>query len=76
MARPDRLRRAGIIFLLVGWLLVRAAQLHSSGAAGGIDDALGSLPRPVQLAVAAGVLLFGLFSLTEAAYRQVKAARR
>lgn len=66
----------GIIFLLVGWLLVRAAQLHSSGAAGGIDDALGSLPRPVQLAVAAGVLLFGLFSLTEAAYRQVKAARR
>ncbi|HTU09652.1 MAG TPA: DUF1206 domain-containing protein [Allosphingosinicella sp.] len=66
----------GVIFLVVGWLLVRAAQMHHSGAAGGIDDALGSLPRPVQLGVAAGVLLFGLFSLTEAVYRRVQAARR
>ena len=66
----------GAVFLLVGWLLVRAAQMHSSGVAGGIDDALASLPRPMQLAVAAGVLLFGLFSLTEAAYRHIPAARR
>jgi len=66
----------GVVFLLIGWLLLRAAQLHNSGAAGGIDDALGSLPRPVQLGVAAGVLLFGLFSLTEALYRKVQAARR
>jgi hypothetical protein len=66
----------GCVFLVIGWLLVRAAQTHSSGLAGGIDDALGSLPRPVQLAIAAGVLLFGLFSLTEAVYRKVEAARR
>lgn len=66
----------GVVFLLIGWLLLRAAQMHNSGAAGGIDDALGSLPRPVQLGVAAGVLLFGLFSLTEAVYRKVQAARR
>jgi hypothetical protein len=66
----------GCVFLVVGWLLLGAARTHSAGAAGGIDDALGSLPRLVQLAVAAGVLLFGLFSLTEAAYRKVEAARR
>lgn len=66
----------GCVFLVIGWLLLRAAQTHSAGVAGGIDDALGSLPRPVQLAVAGGVMLFGLFSLTEAAYRRVEAARR
>lgn len=66
----------GCVFLTVGWLLVRAAQTHRAGAAGGIDDALGSLPRLGQLAVAGGVVLFGLFSLTEAAYRRVEAARR
>lgn len=66
----------GILFLVIGWLLVRSAQMHSSGAAGGIDDALGSLPRFVQLAVAGGVVVFGLFSLTEAVYRRMPAARR
>ncbi len=66
----------GVLFLVIGWLLVRAAQIHNSGAAGGIDDALGSLPRILQVAVAGGVFLFGLFSLTEAVYRQVPAARR
>jgi hypothetical protein len=66
----------GAVFLIVGWLLVQAAQAHSSGMAGGIDDALGSLPRLVQIAVACGVLVFGLFSLTEAAYRDIPAARR
>ena len=66
----------GCVFLVIGWLLLRAAQTHSAGVAGGIDDAIGSLPRPVQLAIAAGVVLFGLFSLTEAAYRRVEAARR
>lgn len=66
----------GILFLVIAWLLVRAAQIHNSGAAGGIDDALGSLPRIVQIAVAGGVFLFGLFSLTEAVYRRMPAARR
>ena len=66
----------GILFLVIAWLLVRAAQVHDSDAAGGIDDALGSLPRIVQVAVACGVVLFGLFSLTEAVYRRMPAARR
>ncbi|HEV7658574.1 MAG TPA: DUF1206 domain-containing protein [Allosphingosinicella sp.] len=66
----------GIVFLVIAWLVVRAARSHSSAAAGGIDDALGSLPRSVQVAVAAGVMLFGLFSLTEAVYRKMPATRR
>jgi hypothetical protein len=65
----------GIVFLVMGWLLVLAARAHSSAAAGGIDEALDSLPRAVQVAVAAGVLLFGLFSLTEAFYRQIPVPR-
>lgn len=65
----------GILFLVVGWLLVTAARAHNSGAAGGMDDALGSLPRIVQIVVAGGVFLFGLFSLTEAVYRRIPAAR-
>ncbi|HYI49202.1 MAG TPA: DUF1206 domain-containing protein [Allosphingosinicella sp.] len=66
----------GIVFLVIGWLFVQAARSHSSAAAGGIDDALGSLPRSVQTAVAAGVILFGLFSLTEAVYRKMPATRQ
>jgi hypothetical protein len=65
----------GAVFLTMGWLLLRAGEARSPGEAGGIDDALGALPRSVQLAVAAGVLLFGLFSLTEARYRRMPAAR-
>ena len=66
----------GIVFLVIAWLFAQAARSHSSAAAGGIDDALGSLPRSVQIAVAAGVILFGLFSLTEAIYRKMPATRR
>lgn len=66
----------GAVFLTMGWLFVHAAQAHRPGAAGGIDDALGSLPRTAQIAVAAGIFLFGLFSLTEARYRRMPAASR
>jgi len=66
----------GAVFLTMAWLLVRAARAHSAGPAGGIDDALGALPHFAQLAVAAGVILFGLFSLTEARYRRMPATRR
>jgi hypothetical protein len=65
----------GIVFLIMGWLLLRAAQAHSSAAAGGIGDALESLPRTVQILVAGGVLLFGMFSLTEAFYRRIPVPR-
>lgn len=65
----------GVVFLVMGWLLVQAGRAHSSGAAGGIDDALDTLPRALQVAVAGGVVLFGLFSLTEAFYRRIPLPR-
>jgi hypothetical protein len=63
----------GIIFCLSAWLFFRAARAHTSAAAGGIDEALGSLPRSLQIAVAAGLVLFGLFSLVEARFRRIAA---
>lgn len=61
----------GIVFCVSAWLFFKAAEAHSSAAAGGIDDALGSLPRSLQIAVAAGLVLFGLFSLVEARFRRI-----
>lgn len=66
----------GIVFLAVAWLLLGAGQAHDSAAAGGLDDALDTLPRAGQMAVAAGLFLFGLFSLVEGFYRKMPAARR
>ena len=66
----------GAVFLTMAWLLVHAAQARSPAEAGGIDAALGSLPRLAQIAVAAGIVLFGLFSLAEARFRRIPAARR
>ena len=63
----------GVIFLGMALLLWRAAQTHSSGAAGGLGDALQSMPAALQTAVAAGLILFGLFSLAEARYRRIEA---
>lgn len=63
----------GVIFAVTGWLFLHAAQAHNAAAAGGIDEALGSLPRPVQIAVGAGLVLFGLFSLVEARFRRIAA---
>jgi len=65
----------GAVFLTMAWLLVHAAQARSPAEAGGIDAALGALPRAVQLAVAAGIVLFGLFSLAEARFRRMPATR-
>ena len=61
----------GIVFLLIGWFLWRAAMLERSDRAGGVAEALASLPSAPQMLVAAGLLLFGLFSLVEARYRRI-----
>ena len=62
----------GIVFLLVGWLLARAALAGDSGEAGGMGTALGRLPDGLHGAVAAGLFLFGLYSLVEARYRRIR----
>lgn len=61
----------GIVFLVMGLFLVRAGLEEQSSEAGGIGEALSSLPSNLQMLVAAGFVLFGLFSLAEARYRRI-----
>lgn len=61
----------GIVFLMIGWFLLSAATEHDAAEAGGIGAALESLSPDLRTAVAAGLLLFGLFSLVEARFRRI-----
>ncbi len=61
----------GIVFLIVGWFFWRAGVEQSADQAGGLGEALDSLPPTLEMIVAAGLLLFGLFSLVEARYRRL-----
>ncbi|MGZ8284399.1 MAG: DUF1206 domain-containing protein [Allosphingosinicella sp.] len=59
----------GIIFLAAAWLLFNATRHDRAEQAGALGDALLSLPDGLRAAVAAGLCLFGLYSLIEARYR-------
>lgn len=61
----------GVVFITVGWLLARAAFDHRAAEAGGLDKALDTLSGPLQVPVAAGLMLFGCYSLVEARYRSI-----
>ena len=61
----------GIVFLIMGWFLWRAAESARAEQAGDMDQALAALPSILQWIVAAGLLLFGLFSFVEARYRRI-----
>ena len=61
----------GIIFLTVAWLLARGALHHSAAEAGGLEQALDTLRGPLQFPVAAGLALFGAYSVIEARYRSI-----
>jgi hypothetical protein len=61
----------GVIFLAMGWLLARAAWFTRAGEAGDMGEALDSLPVSARSWAAAGLLLFGLFSLVEARHRRI-----
>ena len=61
----------GVIFLTVGWLLARSALDRSAAEAGGLEQALDALRGPLEIPVAAGLLLFGAYSLVEARYRSI-----
>lgn len=61
----------GIVFLVVAGLFWSAARHESASAAGGLADALAAMPERLRAAVAAGLMLFGLFSLAEARFRRI-----
>jgi hypothetical protein len=61
----------GVIFITVAWLLGRAAFNDSAAQAGGLEQALDMLRGPLQFPVAAGLALFGFYSLIEARYRAI-----
>ena len=61
----------GVVFLTVAWLLARAALDHRATEAGGLEQALDALRGPLQFPVAAGLALFGAYSLIEARYRSI-----
>lgn len=61
----------GLVFLVMGWFLLRAGLSADAAEAGGIGEVLASLPGSLRFAVALGLLLFGLFSLVEARYRRI-----
>lgn len=61
----------GVIFLVSGYFIVRAGLDSRASEAGGMEEALRWLDSPVDLMVAAGLLLFGLFSIIEARFRVI-----
>ena len=61
----------GVIFLAVAWLIARAAIDEQSTEAGGMEQVLDLLSGPLLYAVAAGLMLFGMFSIIEARYRRI-----
>ena len=62
----------GLLFGMAGWLAYRSAVDHRPAEAGGLGDALANFPDLVQMLAAAGLALFGVFSLIEARYRMIR----
>ena len=61
----------GIIFFVIAWTIYRAATNHKATEAGNLERALDILRGPYLVPIAAGLMLFGLFSLVEARYRTI-----
>ncbi len=65
----------GVVFGAVGVLFVRAIQHHDPSQAGGIGEALRELlafGRWPFIAVAAGLVAYGIYQLIEARYRRIE----
>lgn len=61
----------GIVFLISAFFLLQAGLQSRASEAGGMEEAIRWLDRPWDMVVAAGLGLFGLFSLIEARYRVI-----
>jgi hypothetical protein len=63
----------GVIFIVTAFFLISAGLSGDPSEAGGMQDALKWLASPVNVIVAGGLALFGMFSLVEARFRQIHA---
>lgn len=61
----------GVIFLVVAWMIYRAAADGVASEAGSLEKALDVLRGPFLIPIAAGLLLFGMFSIIEARFRAI-----
>lgn len=61
----------GVVFLVMAWFCFQAASETDAGQVTDMGEALASLPATIGTLVAAGLLVFGLFSLVEARYRRI-----
>ena len=66
----------GVVFIIIGLLLERAAFTFDAEKAGGLDEALQALARSslgstALFAVAAGLIAYGCYALVEARYRRI-----
>ena len=69
----------GVVFLLMGWFLVRAGLERDAGRAGGMDESLATMAAhaygPALLAiVAVGLVAYGVWELANARYRHIPVA--
>jgi hypothetical protein len=68
----------GVVWLMIGWFLIRSAQQARSGDIAGMSEALNTLATSpfgdwLLGIVAAGLFAFGVYSFLEAAYRRINA---
>jgi len=61
----------GIVFAATGVFMAQASRNSRASDAGGLEQALDSFPESLRITVAAGLLLFGVFSAVEAVYRRI-----
>lgn len=61
----------GVVFGAMGAFLIQAARLTRATEAGGVGQVLDWFPDSLQIVMATGLALFGVFSLVEARYRRI-----
>ncbi len=61
----------GVVFVATALFMWQASASSRAAAAGGLEQALDSFPSWLQVLVAAGLFLFGVFSAVEAVYRRI-----
>jgi hypothetical protein len=59
----------GVVFLIIGYFLLKAGLQEQASEAGGMAEAISWLTSPWDIIIALGLLGFGLFSLIEARFR-------